>query len=612
MKRYSLLLFACLLANHVLTAQTWLTQATGFTTASRGIQNVSIVNPNVVWASAYDGSGGSAVVQEFTRTLNGGTTWTPGVYNAPGISGYSTSNLFALNKDTAWVAMYNGTSGGGKIIRTNNGGSTWAVQSTATFAAPAGFGNFVHFFNANEGVCMGDPNGGFFEIYTTTNGGTNWTRVVTGNIPAPLSASEYGLVNIYTANGNTIWFGTTQGRIFKSTNKGATWTVSSTPYASNIYVQGIAFRDAMNGLAIGVNGTSSANAGIIKTTDGGATWTMLTTAFTGGLDAKSTISYVPGTRATYVIGSVYQAGPGSAYTCDDGANWAYIDNVQHLNTVFLNSNTGFSGGFNTDNVTGGMFKWDGAVAPTVLSQDTVICSGNAVNLMASGTGTMNWYTVGSSGTPVGTGTTLNVTPTATTTYFAELTNGGKTSFRNYVTVTVNPTPSATVSGVLTSMVGNTDTYTVPTTTGATYLWSAVNGSVVSGQGTSSANIQWTSAGTGVVTVTVTLGTCSKTTNTNVTVSMVSSIQTNNPLEVGLMLYPNPAQEQVNIQLNSAIKQYVSVQLMNVSGQLVQNIYQGDLLGTQTFTSSVTELPAGIYFCQIRTNKGVNTSRIVIE
>jgi len=526
-------------------AQTWLTQATGFTTANRGITNVSIVNPNVVWASAYDGSGSSAIVHEFTRTLNGGTTWTPGVYNAPGITGYSTAQLFALNKDTAWVIMYNGTSGGGKVIRTNDGGANWFVQPTATFAAPAGFGNVIHFFNANEGFCMGDPNGGYYEIYTTINGGTNWVRVPSANIPAPLSSSEYGLTNSYTAVGNKIWFGTTQGRIYKSNNKGLNWTVATTPFSSSVYVNAIAFKDSLNGLAIGVTGTT--NAGIIKTTDGGNTWTMLTTGPTGGLDAKSTISYVPGTTGTYVIGSIYSAGPGTAYTCDDGANWAYIDNVQHSHTSFINSNTGFSGSFNTDAFTGGMFKWDGAVAPVVLTKDTTICAGNSVNLQATGTGTINWYTVGSGGAPVGTGTSFTVTPTTTTTYFAEATSGGKTSFRNYVKVTVNPSPNANISGPISVIENLTYSYSVPSTAGATYNWSVTGGTITSGAGTNSIMVQWGSPGTGTVNVTVTLGTCPKSSNMNVTINMATGINNNGIFET--KIYPNPVQDKVYIQIN---------------------------------------------------------------
>ncbi len=593
-------IFMLLLFSLQAIGQTWLTQATGFTAASRGITNVSIVNPNVVWASAYDGSGANAIVHDFTRTLNGGTTWTPGVYNAPGISGYSTAQLFALNKDTAWVIMYDGTAGGGKVIRTNDGGANWFVQPTATFTAPAGFGNVIHFFNENEGFCMGDPNGGYYEIYTTTNGGTNWVRVPSANIPAPLSGSEYGLTNSYAAVGNKIWFGTTQGRIYKSNNKGLNWTVHTTPFATNVYVNGLAFKDSLNGLAIGVVGTT--NAGIIKTTDGGLTWTMLTTGPTGGLDAKSTISYVPGTTGTYVIGSIYSGAPGTAYTCDDGATWTYIDNVQHAHTSFINSNTGFSGSFNVDAFTGGMFKWDGAVAPTILTKDTAICAGNPVNLQASGTGTINWYTTASGGTPIGTGSSFTVTPTTTTTYFAEITSGGKTSFRNYVKVTVNPSPNATISGPISVVENLTYSYSVPSTTGATYNWNVTGGTILSGAGTNNIMVQWGSPGTGTVSVTVTLAPCSKTSNISVTINMATGIADNT--FGNTKIYPNPVQDKMYIQAD----QNMQATIYDLYGKKVLSTW----LNIGTNEVDVNQLPKGMYILTLRNGDKQKQISLIVQ
>lgn len=53
----------------------------------------------------------------------------------------------------------------------------------------------------------------------TQNGGTQWTL---SNIPLP-NTSESGLVGAYTAIGETVWFGTSSGRTFRSTDKGHNW-----------------------------------------------------------------------------------------------------------------------------------------------------------------------------------------------------------------------------------------------------------------------------------------------------------------------------------------------------------------------------------------------------
>jgi len=83
----------------------------------------------------------------------------------------------------------------------------------------------------DHGVAVGDPRDGYFEIYATIDGGNGWTRIPQGNIPAPLP-TEFGLIPgpSSCARGDTIWFGTYAdegGRVFRSTDRGLTWTVAS-------------------------------------------------------------------------------------------------------------------------------------------------------------------------------------------------------------------------------------------------------------------------------------------------------------------------------------------------------------------------------------------------
>lgn len=101
----------------------WLPQASGFATASRGIKYMHAVDANVVWATAYDGSGGAAVIQEFTRTINGGELWVPGVVN--NTTGLEFAMICGIDANTAFAAMYK-TSGSNPqgIYKTTDGGLT--------------------------------------------------------------------------------------------------------------------------------------------------------------------------------------------------------------------------------------------------------------------------------------------------------------------------------------------------------------------------------------------------------------------------------------------------------------------------------------------------------
>ncbi|MCX7861489.1 MAG: M6 family metalloprotease domain-containing protein [Bacteroidales bacterium] len=337
----------------------WITQYSGFTTQYRGVSEISIVDANTAWGIAIDGNGNP--VNEFTRTSNGGQTWTIGtVSGVP--SNNRISNICAISATKAWIAMYSntGTAGEGGIFVTTNGGQSWTKQTTATFAGAAAFPNVVHFWNDNEGFCMGDPNGGYFEIYTTTNGGTTWTRVPQANIPANLSG-EYGYTAMYDVVDNTIWFATNKGRVYKSTNKGQTWTVTQVPNFTDFSI--ISFNDANNGFAIqktySNNTLTSVNFAV--TSNGGTSWTTTTYNSTNipAFVYLTDMDAIPGVAGKWVgVGSSFNQGYGSAYTENFGQTWIKIDSgVQYISCKFLNNNIGWAGGFNTIANTNGIYKW---------------------------------------------------------------------------------------------------------------------------------------------------------------------------------------------------------------------------------------------------------------
>ena len=91
-----------------------------------------------------------------------------------------------------------------------------------------------------------------------------------------------------------------------------------------------------------------------------------------------------------------------------------------------------------------------AQAPTTDPQnDTTICLGQTVTLRASSTqsgATFNWYTQATGGTPLRTGQdTIHVSPTDTTTYYAETVLGSCTSAtRTAITINVLPIPASPV------------------------------------------------------------------------------------------------------------------------------------------------------------------------
>jgi len=330
----------------------WISQASGFTTPSRAISYLSAVDSNIVWATASDGNNMTGACSDFARTLNGGNTWLPGTIT--NTTGLASAMIFAIDSSKAYVAMYKVS--GNKpmgIYMTADGGATWTRQATASFSNSASFPNVVHFFNENEGMAMGDPINGKFEIYTTTNGGTNWTLIPGSGNPAPLSG-EFGVVGYYSAVNDTIWFGTNKGRVYKSVNKGLSWTVASAPGMNAAYVKPM-FRNGSHGL---LQDQSTGMGLLCESFDGGATWTSVT--FTGPSYAGD-IAYVPGTPNTWVR-SGYTGSLGCAYSFDGGHNWTDFvgtTGAEYMQMAWLNNHCGWSGGMNSSATENGAYKFIG-------------------------------------------------------------------------------------------------------------------------------------------------------------------------------------------------------------------------------------------------------------
>lgn len=347
----------------------WLPQASGFTAASRGIKYLHAVNDQVVWATAYDGTAGSAVIQEFTRTINGGELWVPGVVN--NAAGLEFAMIFGIDANTAFAAMYktSGTNPQG-IYKTTNGGTTWTHQATALFNNASSFTNVVHFFDANNGFAQGDPIGGEFELYTTTNGGTTWTAVPGANIPNPVSG-EWGIVGYYSSIGDNIWFGTNKGRVFRSSDKGLTWAVSTTSLGATFV--DVEFANELHGLAQDKGASSTGT--FAETFDGGVTWANISAS---GPTLTNDFTYVPGTEMTFVATGAATGATGVAFSYDGGHNWEYFPDTeatQFLATDFVDPETGWAGGFSVSPTEGGMYKFNGSLMtpePPTNLQATVV------------------------------------------------------------------------------------------------------------------------------------------------------------------------------------------------------------------------------------------------
>ena len=146
-------------------------------------------------------------------------------------------------------------------------------------------------------------------------------------------------------------------------------------------------------------------------------------------------------------------------------------------------------------------------APVVgVSPDVVICTGGNTTLTATGATTYIWApTTGLNPT---TGSPVTATPASTTTYAVTGTTAGCTDSAS-VTVFVAPLPTSsfTTTSPVCALANSTITYTGNAPANASYTWNFAGGTVVSGSGQGPYQVNWSTAGTPQITLTVTVGTC---------------------------------------------------------------------------------------------------------
>ena len=137
-------------------------------------------------------------------------------------------------------------------------------------------------------------------------------------------------------------------------------------------------------------------------------------------------------------------------------------------------------------------------ATLTVSNDTTICLGGTVNLIASGATSYAW--VNSLGTPIAASASVAVTPTITQTYYA-VGNPASCPVVDSVKVTVNATPTVTASSNPTAICAGQQTATLTATGATTYTWSpatdlsASTGSIVTTNNTLVTSTNYTVTGT---------------------------------------------------------------------------------------------------------------------
>jgi hypothetical protein len=166
-----------------------------------------------------------------------------------------------------------------------------------------------------------------------------------------------------------------------------------------------------------------------------------------------------------------------------------------------------------------------------------------------------------------------------------------------IDIQLDAEPSLSILGNSNIAPNSAETYAFVDPGGYTIIWSAENGTVISGQGSAAATIFWDATGGGEVTLTLLNSNCSYT----YTLAVGSFVGVENHWINDLQIHPNPSTGIFNMELPEAAQ----ITVMDSRGRKVI-----ETNGNGRFTLDLSAHATGTYTLQLRTGTGVGTKQLV--
>ena len=238
-------------------------------------------------------------------TTNGGSNWKvqPMLYGASGMPGKRA--LSFPNSRTGFLVMpvFQGES---EVLATRDGGRTW--QQIFPLSAPHPLRS-ISFVTASTGFGLGTV-GNPGVVLRTEDGGSSWVPV--GQLPQGTQTSIGAQAAISFVSSRRGFALGGDGRLYATTNGGATWT-AALPANDRFY--SLAFVSPRRGCALQLD-SSSPN---FATTDGGSSWSVAT-----GSSLSCLTGLLQGSFGSRVGAELLAKSPYAAWLMADGSHMAWF------------------------------------------------------------------------------------------------------------------------------------------------------------------------------------------------------------------------------------------------------------------------------------------------
>jgi photosystem II stability/assembly factor-like uncharacterized protein len=163
------------------------------------------LSPVTGWAQTLASHQGTTLLMSqpggIYRSTDGGTSWTKGTPDA------LTAGATSMISDGVNIYAARGTAG---VMRSTDDGLTWVEANTGLPGGRTASGLAVSGGTLFVGL---DFSGG---LYASTDGGTSWMRSDSGMVDRS--------VLVVAGRGDTVFAGTGDGHVYRSTNHGTFWT----------------------------------------------------------------------------------------------------------------------------------------------------------------------------------------------------------------------------------------------------------------------------------------------------------------------------------------------------------------------------------------------------
>ncbi|MEW6128098.1 MAG: YCF48-related protein [Acidobacteriota bacterium] len=267
--------------------------------AAKGVQGLylaaytytclAVLSTKVVYAAGDVPKQPDTRVGIFTRTTDGGATWTENEITRPDMSILGINAMSFVSESTGWLVGLN-SKNEGVVLKTTDGGVNWDAMKLPIKLTPKAVG----FIDENNGWIGGtsltpedeeeeneddkklvdsDPS----DLLATTDGGKTWQSV---------RRLAFSVGDIYFLDKTTGWLAGQKGSIYKTTDAGRSWDAQKSELepgegaqldilgegSKKFRIIGVQFPDAENGFAAAISGDNTEGR-ILATNNGGATWT---------------------------------------------------------------------------------------------------------------------------------------------------------------------------------------------------------------------------------------------------------------------------------------------------------------------------------------------------